>query len=39
MAQQRDPWEIPELDLDDLPMALDRGVGWAALRILATQTS
>lgn len=23
---------IPELDLDDLPMALDRGVGWAALR-------
>lgn len=28
----RDPSEIPELDLDDLPMALDRGVGWAALR-------
>ncbi|OBB82956.1 cytochrome [Mycobacterium colombiense] len=28
----RGPQEIPELDLDDLPMALDRGVGWAALR-------
>ena len=24
--------EIPELDLDDLPMAFDRGAGWAALR-------
>ncbi|GBG39254.1 cytochrome P450 [Mycobacterium montefiorense] len=23
---------IPELNLDDLPMSLDRGVGWAALR-------
>src|SRR6185312_7519724 len=32
MAQHRDPQEIPELDLNDLPMALDRGVGWAALR-------
>lgn len=39
MAQQRDPREIAELDLDDLPMALDRGVGWAALRILATERS
>lgn len=27
-----DAREIPKLDLDDLPMALDRGVGWAALR-------
>ncbi len=27
-----DPREITELDLDDLPMALDRGVGFAALR-------
>ncbi|GAB1814536.1 cytochrome P450 [Mycobacterium sp. MUNTM1] len=27
-----DPRGIPELDLDDLPMASDRGVGWAALR-------
>jgi hypothetical protein len=27
-----DTREIPELDLDDLPMAVDRGVGWAALR-------
>lgn len=32
MAEARDPRGIPELDLDDLPMALDRGVGWAALR-------
>lgn len=28
----RDAREIPVLDLDGLPMALDRGVGWAALR-------
>ncbi|BBY09922.1 cytochrome P450 [Mycobacterium marseillense] len=27
-----DARDIPRLDLDDLPMALDRGVGWAALR-------
>ena len=23
---------IPELDLNGLPMALDRGAGWAVLR-------
>lgn len=32
MTEVREPNGIPELDLDDLPMALDRGVGWAALR-------
>jgi hypothetical protein len=32
MAEAHDPQGIPELDLNDLPMALDRGVGWAALR-------
>lgn len=32
MAQQRDCLGIPEVDLADLPMGLDRGVGWSVLR-------
>jgi cytochrome P450 len=32
MAETRDPQGIPELNLDDLPMSLDRGAGWAELR-------
>ncbi|MCV7425505.1 cytochrome P450 [Mycobacterium montefiorense] len=32
MAEAGDSGRIPELDLDALPMVLDRGAGWAALR-------
>lgn len=32
MAETTELQGIPALDLNDLPMALDRGAGWATLR-------